>query len=155
MLALGLALNLAGLGLLLWLTFVLAVYALPFFIAVSAAAMAFDRGGGITGALIVAVLSAALTLAICQLTHSMARLIVLRGIIGVAFAVPAGIAGYRVTLALSQIAVPWPFWREAFACGGAIFIAGRAWMQITVFEQGLNPGKATKSASTGSDLPDA
>ncbi|MGV7217486.1 hypothetical protein [Bradyrhizobium sp. UFLA05-112] len=137
----------------MWLTFALAVYALPFFVAVSAAVMALDRGGGIAGALIVGIISAALTLVISQLAHSMARLIFLRGMIGAVFAVPAGIAGYHVTLALSQIAVPWPFWRETFACVGAIFIAWRAWMQIGVFERGVKPGGVTKS--TGPDVRDA
>ncbi|WP_258768653.1 hypothetical protein [Bradyrhizobium arachidis] len=130
-LGLGLALNLIGLGLLFWLSVALAVYAFPFFVAVSAASMALDHGGGISAALTVAIVSAALTLAIAQFAHSMTRLSTVRGVIGAVFAIPAGIAGFHVTLALSQISVSSPFWCEAFACVGAIFIAGKAWMHIT------------------------
>lgn len=156
MLALGLALNLVGLGLLFWLTFALAVYALPFFVAVSAAAMALERGAGMTGALIVAIISAASMLAIGQFAHSMTRLIILRGMIGGVFAIPAGISGYHVMLALSQIGVSSPFWREVFACVGAIFIAGKAWTQITALSgPDAAPGRLTNSASTGSLVRDA
>ncbi|WP_157083404.1 hypothetical protein ACNJX9_35925 [Bradyrhizobium sp. DASA03076] len=150
-LALGLALNLVGLGLLFWLTVALAVYALPFFVAVSAAAMALDHGSGIIAALTVAIVSAALTLAIAQFAHSMTRLITVRGVIGAVFAFPAGIAGFHLMLALSRISVSSPFWCEAFAYVGATFIAGKAWMQITLV---IGPGgepATTNSASTVSD----
>ncbi|WP_445219667.1 hypothetical protein ACKWRH_05730 [Bradyrhizobium sp. Pa8] len=151
--ALGLALNLVGLGLLFWLTFALAVYALPFFVAVSAAAMALERGAGMTVSLIVAIIGAAVTLAMSQFAHSMARLIILRGMIGAVFAIPAGIAGYHVMLALSQLSVSSPFWREVFACVGAIFIAWKAWTQITVLARtGAEPGRATNSSSIGSHV---
>ncbi|WFU80637.1 hypothetical protein QA645_40425 [Bradyrhizobium sp. CIAT3101] len=73
MIALGLALNLAGLGLLFWLTVALAIYALPFFVAVNVAVMALDRGSGITSVLTIAIVSAALTLAIIQFAHSVTR----------------------------------------------------------------------------------
>lgn len=146
--ALGLALNLAGLGLLFWLTVALAIYALPFFVAVNAAVMALDRGSGITSALTIAIVSAALTLAIIQFAHSVTRLVIVRGAIGAVFAIPAGIAGYHVTLALSQMSVTSPFWCEAFACVGATFIAGKAWMQIAAPNgpSGSQPGPVLPQA---------
>ncbi|MGL3104798.1 hypothetical protein [Bradyrhizobium sp. BR 1432] len=148
MLALGLALNFVGLGLLFWLTVALAVYALPFFAAINAAAMALARGGGITGALTAAIVSSALTLAIIQFAHSMTRLVMLRGLIGAVFAIPAGMAGYHVTLSLSEISVSSPFWREAFASVGAICIASKAWMQIAVLTGPVGePTRTTDSAS--------
>ena len=48
MLALGLLLNVAGIGLFCWLIFTLAVYALPFFVAVSVGMMALHSGAGRT-----------------------------------------------------------------------------------------------------------
>ncbi|MGY8662358.1 hypothetical protein Q3C01_08310 [Bradyrhizobium sp. UFLA05-109] len=115
-----------------------------------------ERGAGVTGAFIVAIISAASMLAIGQFAHSMARPIILRGMIGAVFAIPAGIAGYHVMLALSQIGVSSPFWREVFSCVGAIFIAGKAWTQITVLtEPEAAPGTLTNSASTGSLVRDA
>ena len=53
MLALGIVLNTVGLGLFCWLIFALAVYALPFFVAVSIGMLTFHSGAGVIGALLV------------------------------------------------------------------------------------------------------
>ena len=45
MLALGLLLNIAGIGVFCWLVFTLAVYALPFLVAINAGTWAFHNGG--------------------------------------------------------------------------------------------------------------
>ena len=50
MLALGLLLNFAGIGLFCWLIFTLAVYALPFFVGLYSFMMALHGGAGILGA---------------------------------------------------------------------------------------------------------
>jgi hypothetical protein len=52
MLVIGLILNVFGIGLFCWLIFTLAVYALPFFVGLSAAMAAFHSGAGVVGALI-------------------------------------------------------------------------------------------------------
>ena len=57
MLALGLVLNTVGLGLFCWLIFALAVYALPFFVAVSIGMSAFHSGAGVIGALLVGIVA--------------------------------------------------------------------------------------------------
>ena len=51
MLALGLVLNTVGIGLFCWLIFALAVYAVPFFVAVSIGMLTFHSGAGVIGAL--------------------------------------------------------------------------------------------------------
>ncbi len=56
--ALGPLLNVAGIGLFCRLIFTLAVYALPFFVAVSAGMMAFHSGAGALGAPLAALLQA-------------------------------------------------------------------------------------------------
>ena len=50
MLALGLLLNFAGIGLFCWLIFMLAVYALPFFVGLYVFMLALHGGAGILGA---------------------------------------------------------------------------------------------------------
>ena len=60
MLALGLVLNTVGIGLFCWLIFALAVYALPFFVAVSVGMLAFHSGAGVVGALLVGIAAGAL-----------------------------------------------------------------------------------------------
>jgi hypothetical protein len=133
MLALGLVLNTVGIGLFCWLIFALAVYALPFFIALSIGMMEFRGGAGVVAALLVGMASGALTLVVAQVAVAVSRSFILRIAIATAFAVPAAVAGYHVMFAMSQIGVPSPAWREVLACLGAVCIGGTAWTRLTVF----------------------
>jgi hypothetical protein len=94
MLGIGLILNALGIGLICWLIFELTVYALPFLVAVTAGMMAWHSGAGVAGALLASFPTAALTLAIGQLTFILARPMILRGMVAALFAVPAAVAGY-------------------------------------------------------------
>ena len=147
MLALGLVLNTVGIGLFCWLIFALAVYALPFFVAVSVGIMAFHGGAGVVGALLIGIAAGALTLAIGQTAFAIGRSPILCIAIAAVFAVPAAIAGYHVVLAMSQIGVPSLAWRELFACLGAVFIGGTAWTRLAVFAEPrpLESGRAVRS----------
>lgn len=88
MLALGLALNTLGIGLFCWLILALAVYALPFFVALSVGISAFSRWRGLFGALLIGIASGALTLAAGQLTLAVNRSLTLRVPVATVFAVP-------------------------------------------------------------------
>jgi hypothetical protein len=147
MLALGLLLNFAGIGLLCWLIFTLAAYALPFFVGLTVFMMALHSGAGILGAPIVGLAAGAMTLAIGQTAFAMTRSVIIRAVIATLFAVPATLAGYQVVFALSQIGVPSLVWREIFACLGAVFIGGTAWTRLTVFTEArpLDSGGAAGS----------
>jgi hypothetical protein len=147
MLAFGLLLNIAGIGVFCWLIFTLAVYALPFFVAINAGTWAFHNGAGLLGTPLVAVAAAGMTLAIAQIAFAMTRSLILRAVIAAVFALPAALAGYHVTLAMSQIGMPSLAWREIFACLGAVFIGGTAWMRMTIFTElgALDPGGAVSS----------
>ena len=149
MLALGLLLNIAGLGVFCWLIFTLAVYALPFFVAMNAGLWAFRCGAGVFGAPLVAVAAGGVTLAVAQIALAMTRSLVLRAAIAGVFAVPAALAGYHASLAMAQIGVPSPVWQEIFACLGAIFIGGTAWMRLTIFAEpgALEPGRAVSDGA--------
>lgn len=133
MLALGLVLNTLGIGLFCWAIFALAVYALPFFVALSIGMTAFRSGAGLTGGLLIAMASGALTLVLGQVAVTITRSLALRIAIATAFAIPAAVAGYYVVFALSQIGVPSLAWREAFACLGAFCVGGTAWTRLTGF----------------------
>ena len=150
MLALGLVLNAVGIGLFCWLIFTLAVYALPFFVAVNAGMLALHRGTGVVGASIVGIAAGAVTLAVGQTAFSIARSLILRAAIAAVFAIPAAVAGYHVVLLLmSQIGVPSMAWREVFACLGAVFIGGTAWTRLTVFAapSPSEPGRVVENAA--------
>ena len=135
MLALGLLLNTVGLGLFCWLVFTLAVYALPFFVAINAGIWAYHSGAGVLGTPLVAIAAGGTTLAAAQIAFAMTRSLMLRAVVAAVFALPAAFAGYHVVLAMAQIGVPSLAWREVFACLGAVFIGGTAWTRLTVFTE--------------------
>lgn len=147
MLVIGLILGMFGISLFCWLIFTLAVYALPFFVGLTAGMAAFHGGAGVIGALVVGVVAGALTLVVGQIAFAVVRPLVLRAVIAAAFAVPAAIAGYHAVLGLSQIGVPSLVWREVFAWIGAIFIGGTAWARMTVFAEplALRPSRASRN----------
>ncbi len=147
MLVIELILSMFGIGLLCCLIFTLAVYALPFFVGLTAGMAAFHSGAGVLGALLVSVVTGAVTLAIGQIAFAVVRAPVLRAVIAAAFAIPAAIAGYHAVLGLSQIGVPSLFWREVFASIGALFIGGTAWARMTAFAEPvpLAPGGASQN----------
>ena len=158
MLALGLVLNTLGIGLFCWAIFALAVYALPFFVALSIGMTAFQGGAGVVAALLVGTASGALTLVLGQVALAVTQSLTLRIAIATAFAVPAAVAGYHVVFTLSQIGVPSLAWREILACLGAVCIGGTSWARLTVFAEprpfepaGVveNPSRSILSAARG------
>ena len=84
MLALGLLLNTVGIGVFCWLIFTLAVYALPFFVAINAGIWAFHSGAGVLGTPLVAIAAGGMTLAIAQIAFAMTRSLILRAVIAAA-----------------------------------------------------------------------
>ena len=147
MLALGLVLNTVGISLFCWLIFTLAVYALPFFVAVSAGMAAFHSGAGIVGAPLIGIAAGAVALAVGQTAFAMTPSRILRTAIAAVFALPAAIAGYHVVLAISQLGMPSLAWRELLACLGAVLIGGTAWARLSVFAdpRPLETGRAVQS----------
>ena len=135
MLALGLVLNTVGLGLLCGLIFALAVYAVPFFVAVNIGMLAFYSGAGVIGALLVGIIAGVSTLVVAQTAFAMTRSTILRVAIGAVFAIPAATAGYHLVLAMSQIGVPSLAWRPVFACLGAVSVGATAWIRLTLFAE--------------------
>ncbi len=135
MLALGIVLNTVGLALFCWLIVALAVYAVPFFVAVSIGMLTFHSGAGVIGALLVGIFAGASTLVTEQTAFAMTRSTILRAAIGAVFALPAAIAGYHVVLAMSLLGVPSLPWREVFACLGAVSVGATAWMRLTLFAE--------------------
>ncbi|SCB45492.1 hypothetical protein GA0061098_101157 [Bradyrhizobium shewense] len=132
MLALGLVLNTLGIGLFCWAIFALAVYAMPFFVALSIGITAFKSGAGLIDALLIATTGGALTLVLGQVAFAATRSSALRLAIATAFTAPAAVAGYHVVFAVSHIGVPSLAWREVFACLGAVCIGVTSWTRLMV-----------------------
>ena len=99
MLVLGIIFSFFGLGALLCLLFALAIYALPFFVAVTAGMAAFHSGAGVIGAILVAAFVGGATLAIGQIAFATVRSPTIRATVALLYAITATIAGYSATLA--------------------------------------------------------
>lgn len=147
MLALGLLLNIAGIGIFCWLIFTLAVYALPFFVAINAGIWAFHSGAGMLGTLLLAVAAGGMSLAVARIVFAMTRSLILRAVVAALFALPAAFAGYHVALALAQIGLPSFAWQQVVGCLGAIFFGGTAWTRLTIFTE-------TSPLETGGEVGD-
>ena len=99
-LILSIIISVFGIGFFCWLLFTLAVYALPFFVAMTAGFAALHSGAGVIGAIVVGIVVGIVTLAAGQLSFAIVRLPVIRAAIALLFAVPAAVAGYHGTLGL-------------------------------------------------------
>jgi hypothetical protein len=143
MLALGLLLNTVGLGVICWLMFTLAVYVLPYFVALNAGFWAYHSGAGVLGTPLVAIAAGGMTLAIAQIAFAMTQSLILRAVVAAA----ATLAGYHLALAMAHFGVPSPVWQQLFACLGAVFIGGTAWTRLTILteQRPLDPNAAVGS----------
>ncbi|UDQ88455.1 hypothetical protein LJE71_19700 [Xanthobacter autotrophicus] len=122
MIFLGILLGLAAIVLFCWLLFTLAVFALPFFAAVSAGTWAYQTGAGWLGAIVVGLIAGCVTLGIGQVLFAIIRPMWARLLIALAFVVPAVIAGYHVTYGIVKLAMLSETWQIVFSIIGAIAI---------------------------------
>ncbi|WP_224817160.1 hypothetical protein [Hasllibacter sp. MH4015] len=112
-------LSLFGLGVLGWIAFNLAVYALPFAIGLTSGFCVYETGNGVFLSILVGVLFGGIAVVIGELAFERVRGPILRMVIGVIYAVPAGIAGFHAAKGLSSfggtgdLTVTLPSWRNA------------------------------------------
>lgn len=113
-----------------WLLFNLTVHALPFFVGASAAFVAHQNSAGEIDALLVGLITAALTLHLAQRIFSATSSPVGRALIASIFAAPAVIAGYHAVLGLSCLTATSSGAQHVFAILGAIAMGAIAWSRI-------------------------
>ena len=143
-----------GLCALLCLLFTLAVYALPFFVAVTAGMAAFHSGAGVIGAILVAALAGGATMAIGQIVFATVRSPAIRATVALLYAVPATIAGYSAMHGLAELSMPSTTWQMIFAVIGAICVGCTAFARLAtlappVLGQGFSVSPATPWLSHG------
>lgn len=136
--------SLAAIGLLCWLLFTLAVFALPAFVSVSAGAWAHGTGAGIPGAILVGAVAAAITLAIGHLLITFVRPMWLKLIVAAAFVVPAALAGFHATHGIVKHLMPSDAWQTAFSVVGAVTVGINAFVRVA--------GMVAAPAPSGRDL---
>lgn len=122
--------SIAAIGLLCWLLFTLAVFALPAFVGVTAGAWAHNTGAGILGAILVGALAAAFTLAVGHLLITFIRPMWIKVVVAIAFVAPAAIAGFHATHGIVKHLMPSEGWQITFSVIGAIAVGITAFVRV-------------------------
>ena len=131
MIFIGILASIAAIGMLCWLLFTLAVFALPAFVGVTAGVWAYQTGAGWIGGIVVGLIAAALTFGIGQFLLAFVRPLWLRLAIAVAFVAPAALAGYHATHGIVQHTMPSDTWQIIFSIIGAIAVGVTAFVRVT------------------------
>ena len=113
---------LAGIGVLCWLLYGAAIYALPFLVGAFVGLRAEQAGAGPLGGIMLGIGAGALVLVMGRAVFAQARGPVLRVAIALVFAAPAALAGYSATSMLFGLASTSEGWRQAFAIIAAMAI---------------------------------
>lgn len=134
--------SLAAIGVLCWLLFTLAVFALPAFIGVSAGMWAHETGAGLLGAIVIGAVCAGIALGVGQLLLAILRPAWLKLLVALAFVAPAAIAGFHATHDIVKHTMPSETWQLVFSVIGAIAVAVTTFIRVT----SLTPPGSTSRA---------
>ena len=119
-----------GLGVLCWLLFTLAVHALPFWVGLSAALWLHAAEQGLLVAILGGIAVAGGVAALGEIAFARLRSVPLRLAVGLVYAVPAGLAGFRATKGLSALSGAGETASLVLAVFGALVIGATAWARI-------------------------
>lgn len=108
----------------------LAVHALPATCAFLATQAVHASGAGLMAALAAGALAAIATLALAQVLLAFAKSPLTRIAVGLAFAVPAGAAGYFAMRGIANAAMPVSVWQQVLPAIAAVAIATMAWTRL-------------------------
>ncbi|MEM9369664.1 MAG: hypothetical protein AAGA26_00775 [Pseudomonadota bacterium] len=149
-------LSILGLGLMVYVLFAVAVYALPFFVALTVGMHLYETDAGVITAIVVAMFAGAITLVLGQIVFSKVQSVPIRLAIGAVFAAPAGVAGFSAIKGLSQIGGASEGWTLTFAIIGGIVTAGTAWVRVAslagpIGEDNVRHANAVKASPFAND----
>ena len=130
MVIIGLFLNVAALSLLCWALYSLAIYALPVFLGVSAFFAIEATGQGELIAILGGLLAGGAAWGVGRTAFALIRSVLLRLLIGAAFAAPAAMAGYHLFYGFSAIGSPSDGLRQIVGVLGAVAIGATAIAQL-------------------------
>lgn len=123
--------SLVAIGVICWLLFTLAVFALPAFIGVSAGIWAHETGAGLLGAIVIGAVGAVIALGVGQLLLAILRPAWLKLLVALAFVAPAAIAGFHATHGIVKHTMPSETWQLVFSVIGAIAVAVTTFIRMT------------------------
>ncbi|PCE40799.1 hypothetical protein [Rhizorhabdus dicambivorans] len=125
----GFALIIVAVFLICALLFRLSIHALPLFVAFLAGSATYRGDNGILAALAAAAIAAIVLLAVAQFGLAFAKSDLTRAAIGIAFAVPAAVAGYHAVHGIAAATLPQSAWQIVVSLIGAAVIASASWTQ--------------------------
>ena len=111
------------------LLFRLSVHALPLFVAFAFASSTYRADHSVVAALVAAALAGIATIALAQIALGLARTELSHALIGVAFALPAALAGYHAVHGIAAATMPVSIWPTVISLIGAAAIAATSWTQ--------------------------
>ncbi len=138
--------SLAAIGVLCWLLFTLAVFALPAFVGVSAGIWAHQTGAGLVGAIVIGAVGAGTALGVGQLLLAILRPAWLKILVALAFVAPAAIAGFHATHGIVKHAMPSETWQLVFSVVGAIAVAVTAFIRVASLTPTESTGRGVANA---------
>ena len=147
MIILAILASLAAIGLLCWLLFTLAVFALPAFVGATVGAWAYGTGAGVPGAILIGLVAAAVALAAGHLLIAFARPMWLKLAVAVIFVAPAAVAGFHATHGIVKHLMPSDAWQITFSVLGAIAVGITSFIRVA--------GMTTAGGPTDGDLAQA
>jgi hypothetical protein len=112
MIAIGILLNILGLGIFCRTLFGLATNALPTFFGLTAGLYVYQAGTDPVGATVFGAVAGAIVLVLGQFVFTLLRVPILRVAIALTFAVPAAFAGYQAAYELSGHTMTSDLWRN-------------------------------------------
>lgn len=130
MIVLGILGSFAVIGLLCWLLFTLAVFALPFFVGLNVGIWTHQAGAGLFGAFLIGAFAAGATFGIGQFLLAVLRSTWLRLLVALAFAAPAALAGFYATRGVVHT-MPSETWQLVFSVIGAAAVGITAFVRVT------------------------
>lgn len=117
-------------GMMCVLAYTLAIYALPFMLALAVARFAYGTGAGWLGAGIVGLVAGAASFGVLTFLFAVLRAPVLRIALALIFAAPAAVAGYALVHGVTAEAVPSPVWRQIFCLAGGAGVGVAAMIRL-------------------------
>lgn len=117
-------------GMMCVLAYTLAIYALPFMLALAATRFAYGTGAGWLGAGLVGLVAGASSFGVLTFLFAMLHTPILRIALAIIFATPAAVAGYALVHGVTVDAIPSPVWRQIFCLAGSAFVGATAVIRL-------------------------
>lgn len=117
-------------GMMCVLAYTLAIYALPFMLAIAATRFAYATGAGWLGAGIVGLVAGVGSFGILAFLFDTLRAPILRIALALIFAAPAAVAGYALVHGVASEAMPSPVWRQIVCLTGSGLVGTSALLRL-------------------------